>query len=130
MRNKYQAIKTCVNGIEFDSRKEARRYQELQLLQRAGEILEGSVKLKLRDVVSSALTQITLYRTALNMTGEEFEEKFAAMNACFEAVKEEAAVFGQEFAKNGTMLQVDLVDRNGAQQRLLLQPRSGREVCP
>ena len=38
MRNKYQAIKTCVNGIEFDSRKEARRYQELQLLQRAGEI--------------------------------------------------------------------------------------------
>ena len=38
MRNKYQAIKTCVNGIEFDSRKEARRYQELLLLQRAGEI--------------------------------------------------------------------------------------------
>ena len=38
MRNKYQAIKTCVNGIEFDSRKEARRYQELQLLHRAGEI--------------------------------------------------------------------------------------------
>ena len=38
MRNKYQAIKTCVNGIEFDSRKEARRYQELLLLQRAGAI--------------------------------------------------------------------------------------------
>lgn len=37
--NKYQAIKTCVNGIEFDSRKEARRYQELLLLQRAGVIL-------------------------------------------------------------------------------------------
>jgi hypothetical protein len=28
-----------VNGIEFDSRKEARRYQELLLLQRAGVIL-------------------------------------------------------------------------------------------
>ena len=38
MRNKYQAIKTCVNGINFDSRKEARRYQELLLLQRAGVI--------------------------------------------------------------------------------------------
>lgn len=38
MRNKYQAIKTCVNGIEFDSRKEARRYQELLLLLRAGAI--------------------------------------------------------------------------------------------
>ncbi len=39
MRNKYQAIKTFVNGIEFDSRKEARRYQELLLLERAGVIL-------------------------------------------------------------------------------------------
>lgn len=36
--NKYKAIKTCVNGIEFDSRKEARRYQELLLLERAGVI--------------------------------------------------------------------------------------------
>jgi hypothetical protein len=81
---------------------------EKDCLNRAGEILEGSVKLKLRDVVSSALTQITLYRTALNMTGEEFEEKFAAMNACFTAVKEEAEQFGTEFAKNGTMLQAQL----------------------
>ncbi len=38
--NKYKAIKTCVNGIEFDSRKEAMRYQELLLLERAGVILK------------------------------------------------------------------------------------------
>ena len=38
MRNKYSNIKTCVNGISFDSRKEARRYQELLLLERAGAI--------------------------------------------------------------------------------------------
>lgn len=46
MRNKYQAIKTTVNGIEFDSRKEGRRYQDLLLLQRAGVIkkLERQVK--------------------------------------------------------------------------------------
>lgn len=45
-RNKYQAIKTTVNGIEFDSRKEGRRYQDLLLLQRAGVIqkLERQVK--------------------------------------------------------------------------------------
>jgi hypothetical protein len=36
--NKYKAIKCTVNGIEFDSRKEARRYQELLLLERAGVI--------------------------------------------------------------------------------------------
>lgn len=81
---------------------------EKDCLQRAGEILEGSVKLKLRDVVKSALTQITLYRTALNMTGEEFEERFAAMNACFAEVKAEAVQFGQEFARNGNMLQAQL----------------------
>ena len=46
MMNKYKAIKTTVNGIEFDSRKEARRYQDLMLLQRAGVIkkLERQVK--------------------------------------------------------------------------------------
>ena len=35
---KYKAKKTIFNGIEFDSRKECRRYQELLLLQRAGVI--------------------------------------------------------------------------------------------
>lgn len=35
---KYGNIKTTVDGIEFDSRKEANRYAELKLLQRAGEI--------------------------------------------------------------------------------------------
>ena len=44
--NKYKAIKTCVNGIEFDSRKEARRYQELLLLQRAGVILNLQMQVK------------------------------------------------------------------------------------
>lgn len=38
MKNKYYAKKTMFNGIEFDSRKEARRYQELLLLERAGAI--------------------------------------------------------------------------------------------
>lgn len=36
--NKYNASKTVVDGIKFDSRAEARRYRELKLLQRAGEI--------------------------------------------------------------------------------------------
>ncbi len=36
--NKYRNIKTTVNGLVFDSRKEASRYQELRLLQQAGQI--------------------------------------------------------------------------------------------
>ena len=39
MRTKYGSIKTMVsNGAVVDSRKEARRYEELLLLQRAGQI--------------------------------------------------------------------------------------------
>lgn len=38
MRNKYHARKCVLDGIEFDSRKEAQRYSELLLLQRAKEI--------------------------------------------------------------------------------------------
>lgn len=37
-RNKYHASKTEIDGIRFDSRKEAARYSELKLLERAGEI--------------------------------------------------------------------------------------------
>ena len=37
-RSKYGAIKTIVDGITFDSKKEAGRYCELKLLKRAGEI--------------------------------------------------------------------------------------------
>lgn len=36
--NKYGAVKTTVEGITFDSGAEARRYQQLRLLERAGEI--------------------------------------------------------------------------------------------
>lgn len=45
-RNKYYAKKTTVNGIEFDSRKEAYRYQELLLLQRAGAIQDLQLQVK------------------------------------------------------------------------------------
>ncbi len=38
MANKFKAIRTEVNGIIFDSRKESKRYGELLLLQRAGQI--------------------------------------------------------------------------------------------
>ena len=37
-KNKYYTRKVKINGIQFDSVKEAKRYTELQLLQRAGVI--------------------------------------------------------------------------------------------
>ena len=51
-RNKYYAQKCVLDGIEFDSRKEARRYSELLLLARAKEIsgLQRQVKFVLIPV--------------------------------------------------------------------------------
>lgn len=43
---KYRNTKTIVDGIKFDSKLEARRYTELKLLERAGEIKD----LKLQPV--------------------------------------------------------------------------------
>lgn len=37
-RSKYGAVPTVVDGITFASKREARRWQELQLLEKAGEI--------------------------------------------------------------------------------------------
>ena len=37
-KSKYKAVKTEINGIEFDSKKEARRYKELKILEKADEI--------------------------------------------------------------------------------------------
>ncbi len=44
--NKYRNVHTIVDGIRFDSKREAARWQELKLLERAGEIelLERQVK--------------------------------------------------------------------------------------
>ena len=38
MTHKYNACKTEIDGILFDSKREAQRYTELKLLERAGEI--------------------------------------------------------------------------------------------
>lgn len=38
MTSKYHSVKTEVDGVVFDSRAESRRYEELTLLERIGEI--------------------------------------------------------------------------------------------
>lgn len=48
-KNKYKNKKIVIDGIEFQSKKEARRWQELKLLEQAGEIydLQRQVKFTL-----------------------------------------------------------------------------------
>ena len=74
----------------------------------AKEIIEGSVNLKLKDIVESALRQITLYRTALNMPMDEFAGKFEEMKAALDGFKKDAADFAGHLANNSSMLQAEL----------------------
>lgn len=48
-KSKYHAAKTVVDGIVFDSKREAKRYQELKLMERAGAIknLQRQVRFEL-----------------------------------------------------------------------------------
>lgn len=59
-RHKYNASRTEVNGIVFASKKEAKRYQELLLLQQAGEIsdleLQPEFPLVVAEVVIGKFT--------------------------------------------------------------------------
>lgn len=43
---KYKNRKVIVNGIKFDSKKEAKRYQELSLLEKAGAISDLQMQVK------------------------------------------------------------------------------------
>lgn len=49
--NKYHAQKTTVDGIQFDSKKESKRFMELQYLERVGKIkdLQRQVRFILQD---------------------------------------------------------------------------------
>ena len=51
-RSKYNAKKTTIDGITFDSKKESERYAELKLLERAGEI--NNLRLQPRFVLQPA----------------------------------------------------------------------------
>lgn len=46
MYNKYRNTKVIYDGFKFDSKKELKRYQELKLLERAGEITKLQRQIK------------------------------------------------------------------------------------
>ena len=55
--NKVNAKKITVDGIEFDSKREAKRYQELRLLEMAGEI--SDLRLQVRyDLIPAAFEMV------------------------------------------------------------------------
>lgn len=54
-RSKYGSVKTVVDGITFHSKKEAARWMQLRLLERAGEIVDLEHQVKYPLVVNGQL---------------------------------------------------------------------------
>lgn len=70
-RNKYGAIKTQVDGIWFDSKGEARRYRELEILQKVGEI--SDLKLQVTFKIKVLGKHICKYRADFTYRDEVTE---------------------------------------------------------
>lgn len=90
-RNKYGAKKTQVGEVTFDSKKEAQRYMELQLLERAGEIsnLRRQVKIDL----------IGQYRPMYTRTGRKMRltADFAYIEDGVEVLEDDKGMWTRDF---------------------------------
>lgn len=73
-------------------------------------ILEESTKLKLHDIVISALAQITFYRNALQMTGVEFDQKFEEMKNFFEQIHTETTMLPAALRTNAAVCEAHIND--------------------
>jgi len=70
-RNKYGAKKTQVGEVTFDSKKEAQRYMELQLLERAGEITDLRRQVKI-DLIGQYRPMYTRTGRKMRLTADFF----------------------------------------------------------
>lgn len=81
MRSKYGSRKQTVSGIIFDSRKEARRFQELRLLELAGEISDLRLQVKYVLIPTQRAPSFEVYKRGPNKgrrkPGEVMEKECA-----------------------------------------------------
>ncbi len=70
-RNKYGAKKTQVGEVTFDSKKEAQRFMELQLLERAGEITDLRRQVKI-DLIGQYRPMYTRTGRKMRLTADFF----------------------------------------------------------
>ena len=75
---------------------------------RLREIVELSAGLKMRDIASSALSQIMLYRTTLQMTQKQFDSTFEELEKTFVDLRKDAESYAEHFRSNPAMLEAKL----------------------
>ena len=73
-------------------------------------IIERSAGLKMKDIGASALSQIMLYRTTLQMTHKQFEYTFDELEKTFNELRRDAEEYAEHFRSNPRMLEAKLND--------------------
>lgn len=81
--SKYRNIKVELSGIKFDSLKEARRYSELKLLERAGEIKD--LQLQKKFILVPAQYQRTSEQYKKGRKKGQYKEKLVEKELAYKA---------------------------------------------
>lgn len=76
----------------------------------SSKILEESTKLKLHDIVVSALSQVTFYRNAMQMTHVEFDRKFEEIKAFFDQIHNETSMLPAALRTNAAVCEAHTND--------------------
>ena len=88
-RAKLGNVKVTVDGIEFDSKKEANRYYELRLLQRAGQIEELELQKEFELIPAQYETYARYGKTGKRLQdGKRCIEKSCVYKADFAYIKD------------------------------------------
>ena len=77
--NKYKAVKTTIDGITFDSKKEAKRYTELKLQKKSGMITHLELQPKYDIIINGA--KICSYKADFSYFTVREDEKETYRNA-------------------------------------------------
>ena len=67
--SKYHAKKTIVDGIQFDSKREAQRYQQLKLMEKAGIICDLKMQVK-RELIPAQYIDGKCVERAITYTSD------------------------------------------------------------
>ena len=93
-RSKYNARKTVVDGVRFDSAKEARRWSELKLLEKAGKIHMLTLQMPFplfAKTPSGAMVPVGTYRCDFDyidaVTGQRVTEDVKGMKTAIYRLK-------------------------------------------
>ena len=105
--SKYRAKKTEVDGIMFDSKKEAQRYQKLKLMEKAGVISNLNRQVKYELVPAQYINGKLVERAVTYTSDFEYDELIKARQRTV-MVYDGASVIGKHIVEDVKGVQTDV----------------------